>query len=189
MVRPYSDNQYPDQLITGGPLSYALRALRSQLEALFNPETYTHSIIPPRASAREWEHLTKRMPMVAVGWMGMPTSAHTGGLFHGDMQFAVILMTRQNDPESAYFGDGTLPGVLGLASIAALGLHGFDIPSVGSCRVEHLATAGEQEWLPNGVASVQLQVTIPSVSFDSRDLVAQLDTLKTITPVARGENT
>ena len=174
----YSANQYPGVLLAGGPFATAFLAIEQRLKELFDPAVYTHAVIPPRASVRDWENLTKRMPMVALGWMACRPSDRSSDIFRGDAQFALILLTRQNAGRDAYFGDGTLPGVMGLASVAAMGLHAFHVEGIGSCRVQVLATAGEQDWIPDGVASVQLQITIPEVAFGSPELLEQLDTLK-----------
>lgn len=180
MVRPLSDNQYPDSLIAGGPLARLFMAIEGRLKELFDPVIYSHAVIPPRASARDWENLTRRMPMVGLGWMACRPSDRVGSCFRGDAQFALIILTRQNAGRDAYFGDGTLPGVLGLAAVAGLGLHAFQVDGIGSCRVQQLAAAGDQDWIPDGVASVQLQITVPDIAFDSPELLAQLDTLTSL---------
>lgn len=180
MVRSLSDNQYPDALISGGPLAVLFNAIDKRLKELFDPKVYTHVVIPPRASARDWENLTGRMPMVGLGWMGCRPSERAGASFRGDAQFALILLTRQQAGRKAYFGDGTLPGVLGLGALAGMGLHAFRVDGVGSCRVQQLAAAGDQDWIPNGVASVQLQITVPDIAFDSPELLEQLDTLTSL---------
>ncbi|KXV50574.1 hypothetical protein AD945_01675 [Gluconobacter albidus] len=180
MVRELSDNQYPDMLIAGGPLARLFRAIDGRLKELFDPRVYSHVVIPPRASARDWENLTQRAPMVGLGWMACRPSERAGSTFRGDAQFALILLTRQNAGLDAYFGDGTLPGVLGLGAVAGIGLHAFRIEGIGSCRVQQLAAAGDQEWIPDGMASVQLQITVPDIAFDSPELLSQLDTLTSL---------
>ncbi|EHH67566.1 hypothetical protein [Gluconobacter morbifer] len=179
-MRPLSENQYPDLLISGGPLADLFGAIEKRLKELFDPKIYTHSIIPPRATARDWENITKRMPMVTLGWMACKPSSRIGDCFRGDAQFALILLTRQNAGRDAYYGDGKLPGVMGLGAIAAFGLHGFNVRGIGSCRIEIMAASGDQDWIPDGVASVQLQITVPEVSFDSPELMSQLDTLTSL---------
>ena len=180
MVRALSDNQYPDMLIAGGPLALLFRAIDGRLKELFDPDIYSHVVIPPRASARDWEDLTQRAPMVGLGWMACRPSERAGATFRGDAQFALILLTRQNAGQDAYFGDGRLPGVLGLGTVAAMGLHAFRIDGIGSCRVQQLAAAGDQGWIPDGMASVQLQITVADVAFDSPELLSQLDTLTSL---------
>ncbi|WP_145994555.1 hypothetical protein [Gluconobacter frateurii] len=180
MNRVFSDNQYPDMLIAGGSLAVAFGTIRKRLEELFDPAVYEHAVIPPRATLADWKELTRRMPMVGLGFMGCPPAQRVGANFRGDAQFYLVLLTRQQPGLEAYFGDGTLPGILGLSAVAALGLHGMKVKGLGTCEVRQLTTTGEQEWLEDNVASVQLQVTIPGLSFDTPEYLAQLDTLKTL---------
>lgn len=180
-MRPYPDNAYPDAFLSdGGPLATLFRGLQARLKELFDPALYTHITVPPRASAKDWDNLTRRMPVVGLGWMGLSPSERCGGLFRGNARFALMLLTRQNFGESAYFGDERLPGLLGLAAIPTLGLHGWTVEPFGACRLTQVVPAGEQEWIPEGVASVQCEIVVPDVSFDAPALLAQLDRLKTV---------
>ena len=183
MVRSFADNQYPDSLISGGPLAGSFMAIRTRLQELFDPKVYEHVVIPPRATLQDWKSLTRRMPMVGLGFMGCPPSPRTGANFRGDAQFYVVLLTRQIPGLDGYFGDGVLPGILGLSAVAVMGLHGMTIQPVGtagSCEVKQLTTTGEQEWLEDNVSSVQLQVTVPALAFDTPGLLEQLDDFKTL---------
>ncbi|MFT8421714.1 MAG: hypothetical protein ABF479_05905 [Gluconacetobacter sp.] len=176
MTRTFSDNQYPDALIAGAPFSTAMLAIRARLQEAFAAvPDMSHEIMVPRPTKSDWDAMTRRMPMCAIGWQTMTPSDQVGQIFEGELVFPVFLLTRQPTRERQYLGDGRAPGLLGMVSIAIRMLHAFTIPDVGTCKVRHAGSALEIDWIAQDIAMAVLAVSIPNVSFDDAALAAQLD--------------
>ena len=176
MSRALPENQYPDALVSGAPISTALRAVMERLKTAFAAVPgVTYEYMPPRPTKADWDKVQLRCPAVAVGWQSFSPNANVGATYSGAIDIAVFVLSKQMRREALYFGDGTVPGVLGLSAIAIRMLHGFSVAGVGSCMVRHTAAAMEADWLSQDTAMAALLVSIPNVEFADPALALQLN--------------
>jgi len=175
MARELPDNQYPDRIISGDVIAIAFRALRERLQSTFSPLRYTHVTIPAKASVGQWKDLTRKAPMVAIGWAAWRPDPDNGESFRGTLSFPVFLLVEHSTPDALYLGRGDMPGAFGMSALATAMLHGFRIRDVGTCRVTQNTATANAEWIPDGMATVMLEVTIPDVALNTATLIEQLD--------------
>ncbi|WP_336718531.1 hypothetical protein [Asaia bogorensis] len=167
-------------IISGGVTGAAFQAIRSRLKAFFDPRLFTHTVIPAKVSQATWDSITRRAPMVGLGWSHWAPNADNGATFQGTLSFPLILMVDFPEPEGRYvggqIGSGTyMPGALGLQEYAIAALHGFEIDDVGTCRVTHVSSTELAEWNKDGKATVVLDITIPNVALDLDAVTATLN--------------
>lgn len=172
-------HDFPRGLIDGGPLALLLRAVHRRLEIAFRDWGTTVDYVPPRPTKADWSELSRRMPMVAVGWQSWSPSRDCGSLYQGDVQLPVFLMSRQSKREAQYFGDGTLPGILGMTALAVAVLHDWTIGKgsefIGTFKVAHAAAAPDVDAIGSDIAFAALLVSMPNVGFDDPKLIAGLN--------------
>lgn len=167
-------------IISGGVTGIAFRAIRARLRGCFSPQLFSHEVIPAKVSPAIWDNITRRAPMVGLGWSHWAPNPDNGATFLGTLVFPLIIMVEFAKHEDRYLGaqigSGTyMPGALGLQEYAIAALHGFEIDDVGTCRVTHVSSTELAEWNKDGKATTTLDVTIPNVALDLDAVTATLN--------------
>ena len=160
---------YPQELIGGGPIRTAFKAIQARLKIIFPENIYRHHIIPPHASKADWGKIISGCPAIALAWAGWNPDRDCGNAFRGDMTFALFGIVQARDPAGLYFGDDRLrgAGTMGITALAAVALHGMNVPDMGACMIRKASVpSAAADWLKDGIAIVALEVTIENVSFD-----------------------
>ena len=167
-------------IISGGVTGSAFQAIQARLKTFFDVILFTHTVIPAKVSPATWDSITRRAPMVGLGWSHWAPNADNGATFKGTLSFPLIIMVDFTGPEDRYrgaqIGTGTYsPGLFGLQEYAIAALHGFEIDDVGTCRVTHVSSTELAEWNKDGKATTVLDVTIPNVALDLDAVTATLN--------------
>lgn len=157
------------RIVQPGPLSATARGLRARLEAVFPPAQFGHEWMPGRVTPAVWSRITRRAPLVAIGFTGFSPQAM--GHADGRSSWTVYLATRNEAGDAArLFGDRLAPGLFGLIEVAVGALQGHQIADGGTVDVDSVAHAFV-DGFDGDIALGVVEVTIPTV-IDLRDLLA-----------------
>lgn len=131
MVSAYAD------LTSSGPLFAMHEAIAARLRLAFPPARFNHEILPAALTPPMWSDLTRRTPMVALGFVGIRLIEPNGSrLFRARAEWRVVPVIRNPaGPRARLLGDSQGPGQLGLIQVAIAALHGLAVPDVGDINV------------------------------------------------------
>lgn len=161
-------------VLDGGPLAYCLRQIEARLAIGFPDATFKRDRIPPTMSAELWREFSGRAPFVGVGWVSWPRAASAGARrYRGDAHFVVMLIAK-NRRDWLMTGDRFSPGILGMATMAAMVLDGWTIDGIGACQVTEMGAVEAGEWVTDDIAICALRVRVEAVSLDDAGLQAQI---------------
>lgn len=121
-------------IVQPGPLSAVARGIRARLEQVFPPAQFAHLWMPSRPDSAAWSRLTRRPPVIALGFNEFTTAAESHAT--GASEWTLYLVTgNEAGDEARLFGDRHAPGLLGLIEVGVAALHGLNIVGSGSVRV------------------------------------------------------
>lgn len=145
----------------GGPLAKAGEAIRARLELAFPPAKFEHHWMPARLDREVWEQLTRRTPMIAVGFNGF-RKPETISSLNVISEWSVYVTTKNpSGQRNVLFGDKLAPGQLDLAGIGAAILHGFTIPAIGTIQVQSVANAMVEDYKEAGLSITAIELAVP----------------------------
>lgn len=157
------------RIIQPGPLSIAALGLRARLEAVFPPAQFHHEWMPARVTPTVWSRLTRRLPMVAIGFNGFSPQAMGHPI--GRSTWSVYLAARNEAGDMArLFGDRLAPGLFGLIEIAVGALQGHQVAGGGTVDVE-AANHAFVDGFEGDMALATLDLSVTTV-IDLRELLS-----------------
>lgn len=150
-----------DSFIRPGPLGAIALGIRARLELAFPPAKFSFQWMPGRVDKKVWMELTRRMPMIGIGFTGLE-APQTTSFYAGSSHWMVYLATRNsNGAEAVLFGDKFAPGQLQLAEVAASLLHGFLVPCEGMARVQEVANSYVEDYEDAGLSITAISLNVP----------------------------
>ena len=154
-------------------LHATLAALQARLALVFPPDLFDQRILPPKITQAVWKELTRRTPVVGIGWDGLVPDKPPSRRLVGETAWSVFLVVRNaGGPSTQLVGDALGSGLFDLVNAGAAVLHGHSIPEIGPIFVTSADNVVSPDWDMEGlvVACLALRVgaTLPTAS----DLVA-----------------
>ena len=162
-----------------GPLELIGDALVDRLRCVFPQNRFPIEWMPANIDAAAFDLLTRKMPMLAIGFDKIDRS-QSGSELQVDSTWTVLAVTQNKHSQKArLFGSDTAPGLLTMIKAAGAALHRLVIPTVGTAFVEtgeHLSVEGWKD--PNlsvATLTVRVRVEIALASILSGDGVTAPD--------------
>jgi hypothetical protein len=154
-------------------LHTTLAALQAQLALVFPANEFIQVVLPPKITPGAWKELTRRTPMIGLGWDAFAPESPSSRRLIGDTTWSIFLVVRnQAGPTPRFLGDALGPGLFDLVSAAAAVLHGHTIWGVGTAFVTAINNTIGMDWdmedLVLACLSVKVGATLPTAA----DLVA-----------------
>ncbi len=149
-------------LIAAGPLLDCCNALQARLKAFFPPAHFEHQVVPAKLTPAVWASLTRRTPMIGLGWGGVRPKRDNGRLFAGDALWTVFLVTKNsNSPVARLLGDALGAGQLGVAQVAVVALQGFTSPGLGTTAVTDVGNVSAENLAEENTAITAINIEVP----------------------------
>lgn len=150
--------------IRPGPLELIGDAMVARLRCVFPEARFPIEWMPANIDAAAFDLLTRKMPMLAIGFDKIDRS-QSGSQLLVDSIWTILLVTEnKHSQRSRLFGSDTAPGLLTMIQAAGAALHRLVIPTVGTVQVEageHLSVEGWKD--PNlAVATLTARVRAES---------------------------
>lgn len=144
-----------------GPLSIIGRGIRARLEQVFPPALFTHVWMPARVDSARWSMLTRRPPVIGLGFNGFTPAAESYA--SGVSEWSLYLVTaNEAGDEARLFGDRHAPGLFGLIEVAAAALHGLTIADGGSVRAGEATHAFVETVTDAALAIATIDLSVPT---------------------------
>lgn len=156
-----------ESLVTAGPLHAMRSALDARLRLAFPPRLFAHAVLPAQLTMPVWAALTRRTPVILLGFDRVEPDNAAGRLFSGKAHWRVMPVVRNaGTPEARLLGDASGPGQLGVIGVAIAALHGMTTPAgtVTVTGATNLAIEGlmDEAAAPSGV-TLSIPFTLPPV--------------------------
>ena len=150
-------------------LHATLAALQARLDLVFPSQNFVQVVLPPKITPVAWKELTRRTPMIGLGWDSIDPMKPASRLLSGVSRWSVFVVVRnQRGPEPRLLGDRLGPGLFDLVQAAAGVLHGHTIDQVGTCFVTGVHNAIGADWdmedLVLACLTVEVGATLPNAS-------------------------
>lgn len=120
-------------IVQPGPLSITGWGIRAALEMVFPPVQFVHAWMPARVDSAAWSRLTRRLPLIGLGFNSFSPAAQSRAAGASDWTVYLVTANEAGD-EARLFGDRHAPGLLALIEVASSLLHGMPLPGGGSVR-------------------------------------------------------
>lgn len=146
-----------------GPMDRFAAALEDRLKTVFPPTRFTMDWVPASPSQSQWLRLLRKPPFIGLGWT-MIDPVHGGAQrqFIGDITFTVLLaVSNEAGPRNRLLGDKMAPGVMTLAQVAAVILHGHTFADLGTAHVTQIAHASLDGFEAENLGMAQIMLKIP----------------------------
>ncbi len=148
-------------IIQPGPLSIIGAGIRARLEQVFSPRKFTHLWMPSRPDSSAWSRLTRRPPVIALGFNEFTPAAESYAT--GASEWTLYLVTgNEAGDEARLFGDQHAPGLFGLIEVAVAALHGLNIIDSGSVRVGQATHAFVETLQDATLAIATIDLSVPT---------------------------
>lgn len=148
-------------IIQPGPLSIIGAGIRARLEQVFPPALFVHAWMPARVDSATWSRLTRRLPLVGLGFNGFTPAAESYAT--GMSAWSLYLVTaNEGGDEARLFGDRHAPGLFGLIEVASAALHGLNIQDGGSVRVGEATHAYVESVADASLAIATIDLSVPT---------------------------
>lgn len=155
-------------------LHATLAALQAQLALVFPPAQFIQVILPPKLTAPAWRELTRRTPMIGIGWNSVTPLQPPSRILTGTTRWSVFLVVRnQAGPAPRFLGDALGPGLFDLVSAAAGVLHGHTIPGIGTAFVTGVSNTVGMDWDMEDLVLACLDLDVGATLPTASSLVAQ----------------
>jgi hypothetical protein len=146
-------------IITPGPLAKIAYALRERLEAVF-PKRFSHEWMPPKVTKDVWRQLTRKAPLVGIGFNNF-THPQTTSSLDVLTEWTLYLVTKnEGGIAPMLFGDKFAPGFFSLAEVGAAAVHGMQIKGIGTVQVKMAAMAYPEDVDDPGLAMAAIELTV-----------------------------
>lgn len=149
-----------EDLISAGPLLTTCTELQARLKAFFPPAKFDHQVVPAKLTSTAWAALTRRTPMVGLGWGGVRPERDNARRFVGAMLWTVFLVTKNaHSPLARLMGDGMGAGQLGVLQVALAALQGRTL-STGSVAVTDVANVAAEGLADENTAITAINIEV-----------------------------
>ncbi len=160
-------------IVQPGPLSLIALGIRTRLEQVFPARQFVHAWMPAHVDRDVWTHLTRRTPLVGIGFNGFDPQAASRGI--GASTWSVYLVTRNEAGHHArLFGDKQAPGLFGVLEVGVAALHGHTIEDGGTIQVREAVNAFVEGFKDEGMALGTIDLHVPTV-ISMTDVIANGD--------------
>ena len=150
-----------------------LAALQAQLALVFPTNMFAQVILPPKITAASWRELTRRTPMIGIGWDSIEPLKPPSRILSGNSRWSVFLVVRNaGGPGPRFLGDALGPGLFDMVSGAAAVLHGRTFPGIGTGFVTGVHNTIGMDWDMEDLVLAHLTVEVGATLPSAADLVA-----------------
>lgn len=142
-----------------GPLPGFLAALEARLRTVFPASRFALDIVPAGMTRDHWLRVAQRLPFIGIGWGEITLDDRSAVPPKGSVGWSIYLVTGGQTARARLVGDATGPGLLDVATIATLALHGWgaEAGTVMVKKVSHLTG----NLLPDNLAVAGLTLDLP----------------------------
>lgn len=150
-------------------------ALELRLRALFPADKFDFQYLPAAPTQRVWNQVFRRLPAVALQFVGLTVAADSGRLPRVSAEWQMVVATQ--NPAGAgprLLGDSMGPGLAGMVVVATLALQGLAVAGAGSATVDDVRALGA-EFLDDQVAAAGLAFRFGPVQLIDADALGSLD--------------
>jgi hypothetical protein len=165
------------------PMSAAFPAIETRLRTFFKADRWDFHVVDDPMSEEEFKAITRRTPMIAVGWRQFnPTSKAVGRLFQGELGLRLTMAVKHpNGAASRFMGDARGPGLFPSICGAGLLINGFTVAGLGTFSVTAIAQAYAQGFSNMNTAIATMDIGIGVTIGDvTGDLAAAPDFLQLV---------
>ncbi|WP_157772882.1 MULTISPECIES: hypothetical protein [Acetobacter] len=169
VARQFSDDQYPN-FLDGNVLKVAFVGIMQKLTEAFDPDGYSHCVLPPSPQVSTWKRIQSGKSCVAMTFGGWVPEAKNGQTFRGTLVFSVFLLIKHRRVDDLWLGNNELWGfgTLGLIAQAIGYLHGEKVPGLdATMRVTRQICPAGIDWLDEKSALAELEIQIEGVGLDT----------------------
>lgn len=146
--------------IRPGPLEQIGDALVARLRCVFPENRFPIEWMPADIDATAFELLTRKMPMLAIGFDKIDRS-QSGQELQVDSIWTILLVTQNKHSQRArLYGSESAPGLLTMLQAAAAALHRLAIPAAGTVMVETGQHLSVENWKDPNLAVATLTVRV-----------------------------
>lgn len=128
-------------------LHQALAGINARLDLAFPASVFARPIVPPRLTGEVWRELTRRTPLVGVGWNAVEPQRPQSRSLNATSKWTVFLVARNaGGPAQRFLGDALGPGLFDMVCAAAAVLNGTTIAGVGTAFVSGITNTVGVDW-------------------------------------------
>lgn len=161
------------------PISAAFPALEARLRTFFKAERWDFHIVPDPMSIEEFKAITRRTPLLALGWRQFNPTKTVGRRFQGDLGLRLTIAVKHPlDAGKRFLGDARGPGLFPAICCAASLVNGFSLEGLGTFSVTAIAQAYAEGYGDHNVAIATMDIGVDVAIGDvTGDLAAADDFL------------
>lgn len=152
----------PDiSFVQPGPLASVALGIKARLDLIFPPEKFVFQWMPPRIDVGVWQKLTRRAPMIGIGFNRFHSPRLPKDLAVIS-DWTVYLVTRNEaGSKELLFGDPFAPGQFMLSAAAGAILHGTTLPGLGTIQVTEAANSFVEDFKENDLSLTAIELSVP----------------------------
>ncbi|UMM63822.1 hypothetical protein [Aristophania vespae] len=173
---------YPDAILKGDVLTELFEAVQARLKLILPESAFAHTILPPSPTKQTLQATMKNGACVALGFAGWHRNENAGAIFRGDAIFPLSILLTHVTSRDLYLGTGQLRGmgVTGVMAAIAGGMHSWEVPTIGTCRLQGLHMSQSGDWFEERSALITAELIFNDVSLGNAETLALLEDFITL---------
>lgn len=153
------------------PISAAFPAIEARLRLYFQAKVWDFHTVADPMSIEEFKAITRRTPLLALGWRQFNPTKSVGRRFQGDLGLRLTIAVKHPlDANKRFLGDSRGPGLFPAITCAAALLNGFTVADLGTFSVTAIAQAYAEGFGDHNIAiatmDIGINVAMPDVTGD-----------------------
>lgn len=141
------------------PISAAFPALEARLRTFFQANIWDFHAVSDPMSIEEFKAITRRTPLLALGWRQFNPTKTVGRRFQGDLGLRLTIAVKHPlDAGKRFLGDRAGPGLFPAICCAATLLNGYTVADLGTFSVTAIAQAYAEGYGDHNIAIATLDI-------------------------------